>query len=278
MFLHLQEIADHRGSQKLSTTPCSPAPGRQLLILRDDIQSAPSGMFLSFDGILSSSNLLNPNPYEKHSSQSHTNGLLSPPIHENEGTGSPSGKQKKKWDLLKNIMPFTSHFGERSSGPSLQSTTPKSNGAPRTSSTTSPGPHIRPGGSSDAPKTQRDVHPRANHLTTYRSLSFRFSLEWTQQNGQSLQSDPPVSHPNLPPLAAAAFKPQNQSQETSPNATAPTQAKPHESDKYVGRALAEWNLLIAECENFFERRRAEGVPSYHLVETPTLSVDSFRRV
>ena len=48
--------------------------------------------------------------------------------------------------------------------------------------------------------------------------------------------------------------------------------------RYAGRALAEWAILVTECQNFFERRKAEGVPSYHLVETPTLGVDPFRKV
>ena len=47
--------------------------------------------------------------------------------------------------------------------------------------------------------------------------------------------------------------------------------------KYAGRALAEWALLIAECHNFFERRKQEGVPDNSMVETPTLCVESFRR-
>lgn len=46
---------------------------------------------------------------------------------------------------------------------------------------------------------------------------------------------------------------------------------------YVGRALAEWTLVVNECQNFFIRRRNEGVPTNKLVETPTLGVESFRR-
>jgi hypothetical protein len=46
--------------------------------------------------------------------------------------------------------------------------------------------------------------------------------------------------------------------------------------KYSGRALAEWALIVTECQNFFERRKGEGVPHNRLVETPTLGVESFR--
>jgi hypothetical protein len=47
--------------------------------------------------------------------------------------------------------------------------------------------------------------------------------------------------------------------------------------KYAGRALAEWALVVKECNNFVERRKAEGVPSLKLMEVPTLGVESFRK-
>lgn len=47
--------------------------------------------------------------------------------------------------------------------------------------------------------------------------------------------------------------------------------------KYAGRALAEWALVVSECDNFFTRRREEGVPSDKLVEVPTLCVENFRK-
>lgn len=50
-----------------------------------------------------------------------------------------------------------------------------------------------------------------------------------------------------------------------------------ETAKYSGRALAEWELVVWECQSFFERRRGEGVPSNGAVETPTLGVEAFRR-
>ena len=49
------------------------------------------------------------------------------------------------------------------------------------------------------------------------------------------------------------------------------------ASKYAGRALAEWAQVVSECDNFFERRRDEGVPCDSMVETPTLGVESFRK-
>ncbi|KAK4145455.1 uncharacterized protein C8A04DRAFT_10589 [Dichotomopilus funicola] len=42
---------------------------------------------------------------------------------------------------------------------------------------------------------------------------------------------------------------------------------------YAGRALAEWALVVSECNNFVDRRRDEGVLGLSDVEVPTLSVD-----
>lgn len=48
------------------------------------------------------------------------------------------------------------------------------------------------------------------------------------------------------------------------------------SAKYAGRALAEWAQVVGECQNFYQRRKDEGVPTNRLVETPMLGVESFR--
>lgn len=47
---------------------------------------------------------------------------------------------------------------------------------------------------------------------------------------------------------------------------------------YCGRALAEWSLVVFECNNFVDRRREEGVLGLSEVEVPTLGVEGFRKV
>jgi len=42
---------------------------------------------------------------------------------------------------------------------------------------------------------------------------------------------------------------------------------------YSGRALAEWSLVVSECNSFVERRRDEGVLGLDDVEVPALSVE-----
>lgn len=46
---------------------------------------------------------------------------------------------------------------------------------------------------------------------------------------------------------------------------------------YCGRALAEWSQVVAECNNFVERRRDEGVLGLSEVEVPFLSIEGFRK-
>ncbi|KAK4252267.1 hypothetical protein C7999DRAFT_36796 [Corynascus novoguineensis] len=42
---------------------------------------------------------------------------------------------------------------------------------------------------------------------------------------------------------------------------------------YAGRALAEWTMVVGECNSFVDRRRDEGVLGLSEVEVPTLSVE-----
>jgi hypothetical protein len=65
---------------------------------------------------------------------------------------------------------------------------------------------------------------------------------------------------------------------TTPGSTSHTRGQARlELTKYAGRALAEWALVVSECDNFFQRRRDEGVPCNQLVEVPTLCVEHFRK-
>ncbi|KAI1826436.1 DUF1765-domain-containing protein [Xylaria intraflava] len=48
--------------------------------------------------------------------------------------------------------------------------------------------------------------------------------------------------------------------------------------KYSGRALAEWSLVVSECNSFVDRRREEGVIGLQDVEVPVLGVEGFRKI
>ncbi|KAL2044027.1 hypothetical protein N7G274_003548 [Stereocaulon virgatum] len=112
----------------------------------------------------------------------------------------------------------------------------------------------------------------------FQILSFKFSLEWTDPANTPAGRERRLNPPKLPLpsqllLDRDAFSPSHQ--ENTPLKPEGAAVGP---SKYTGRALAEWSLLINECQNFFERRRAEGVPSHQMVETPTLGVEHFRKI
>lgn len=48
--------------------------------------------------------------------------------------------------------------------------------------------------------------------------------------------------------------------------------------KYGGRALAEWSLVVNECNSFVDRRRDEGVSGLKEVEVPCLGIEGLRRL
>ena len=47
---------------------------------------------------------------------------------------------------------------------------------------------------------------------------------------------------------------------------------------YAGRALAEWSVVVSECNNFIERRRDEGILGLSEVEVPQLGVEGLRKI
>lgn len=47
---------------------------------------------------------------------------------------------------------------------------------------------------------------------------------------------------------------------------------------YLGRALAEWSIVVHECNSFIDRRRDEGVCGLQDVEVPTLGIENLRRM
>jgi hypothetical protein len=47
--------------------------------------------------------------------------------------------------------------------------------------------------------------------------------------------------------------------------------------RYSGRALAEWSLVVGECNGFVDRRREEGVLGLKDVEVPLLGVEGIRK-
>lgn len=273
-YLSQKQAAETDGKLPPSTAPCHPAPSRRLLIIRNDSQSPTASLFLGFDGIVQSNGSQN-TAYKRHSS---IIGLARSNSTDFNVDAETSPNQKKRWSLLGKIMPFNAPdalgndiptsqkleqlriatASERSRRPALQH-------------------HHRSSSSSDsAPPTP-----------THRPFSFKFSLEWTpspqsynsaqhmSNNNNSLAPgrDRRLSPPRLPAPAHTWLVSQISG---TTDEIAPVKSTRPET-KYAGRALAEWALIVMECNNFIERRKAEGVPTLKLLEVPTLGVEGFRK-
>ncbi len=274
-FVYLQQQANQHGLVPPSTAPCSPAPCRCLLIIRDDVQPAPSGMFLPFEGILSSSSTKKVNPYEKHSSPDPF--AQNAPFSSTASSSPTSNLGKKRWGLLKSIMPFSSTAMESPAGPTTPTPQSQSDSHPRLSGR----PESRDGSSLvQAQSRQSNSNTQVNQYrppaATHRSLSFKYSLEWMDKENSAVGREMRLHPPKLPLPAQLSLG--SRSVDIVASEPRKTEGSDFESSKYAGRALAEWAVLIMECQRFFERRKAEGVPTYQLVETPTLGVDPFRKM
>jgi len=287
-FLFIRDDAERKRALPPSTAPSLPAPGRRLLIIRTDTQIAPAGSFLTFNGTIPSSPAMPMEPVQSNARRPSTVSQASaddfqplprPPTESETDAeretglrsflrGIMGGSTKKKSQSRSTSRPSSQKGSPTPTPPSglVRSATDDPNVPQRRESTTTPPPRATP----NPPQEQ-----------THRTFCFKFSLEFSQRPIW------PPNHPHAPPSNLRLFAPrlpmpaQQYLQARAPGIPAMRPQEPRGAHKaragYVGRALAEWALVVGECQGFFERRRGEGVPSDRLVETPTLGVEVFRR-
>lgn len=150
------------------------------------------------------------------------------------------------------------------------------------------------------------AHHRSNSSTDYsssapsspsfRAFSFKFSLEWnvmpqthpsfhqklssgtrarsTENGGYGWERR--LSPPRLPAPAHSWLVSQVPGTANEVLAREP-RIDGFAQTKYAGRALAEWALVVMECNNFVQRRMSEGVPSWKHVEVPVMGVDGLKK-
>jgi hypothetical protein len=311
-YLSTQSKAAKERKPPLSSAPCTPAPGRRILIIRcDNQQPSPTNLFTSFDRVTTPPSTLNNGGYRSH-------GVLTV-----DPSGFPPESQsapKRRWNMLKSMFTATNN-------PKPGEVTPP--GSSDESETTNPVDNFM--GDSITPSTSSSSQDSGNQAASdgdsshelqnpHQPYIFKFSLEWHQWSGPSKNRR--LYAPGLPNstfihvqrLRTAALsgpatddepptddcidelKGDQRDTDTSTASTSNSYATNKTSvdeaeafdtsklrnerlvaSKYAGRALAEWSQVVSECDNFYERRRDEGVPSDDLVEIPTLSVDSFRK-
>lgn len=272
----LSKRAHKQSTMPPTIVPSLPAPGRRLLILRNESQ-VPAPHLLTLEG-------LNTSPFNLMVNGKRNSLPFSARTNEAD-RGRPEASRpdpltggKKFWSLFRMVRARGSPddvmipLKERENG--------RVAGLRRIVSKDTMMKEPAP---SRPPSSQRDGHEppgvasRRNDSTDIRSL-FRFSLEWVDK-GPNVAQGRRLYPPKLP-LPAQTFL-----REAAPESLEPSldelplqeNPKPMAGEKYVGRALSEWALVVNECQNFFDRRKSEGVSSDTLVETPTLGVDWFRK-
>jgi hypothetical protein len=277
-YLFLRQAAKTSRTLAPSTTPCHPAPGRRLLIIRNDDHSPSSSLFFGFDGLL---------PSPSGTTQRHT--MAAAPKSGAAENSVPSltmdasaSAPKRRWSIMGKMLPSVAAMSENS-GFQTKSTSPTKTLEEARRETALA---RRKQGHMKSASTDSETPPSTS---THRAYTFRFSLEWTQHfdRPQHPANGDPNSAPRerqllAPRLPVAAHHWLNSQvpdigREVQPRRPTEGGIDQITQSKYAGRALAEWALIVGECNNFADRRQAEGVPGLKWVEIPTLGVEGFRR-
>ena len=117
-----------------------------------------------------------------------------------------------------------------------------------------------------------------NNNASHRNFSFKFSLDYHP----NVKAPGPIRlfPPRLPkPAQEFFFQGRCAKANGALHMQPPIEPKgqSRERARYTGRALAEWMMVVGECQSFFERRKTEGILENRLVETPMLGVEVFKR-
>lgn len=294
--------AEERGVLPPSTTPSNPAPGRRILIIRTDAGMTPLNSFLSFDGIVPNPDRspLNNSPQKprvpNHSPSSSITDTSSLNDSKKSSAGLLGAGLNKILGFYKAPVRSPNRSPTRSPTPpvtvSNRTSLPdqftidaisKSMGAlPSSTFGTSTPPHRTLSTSSSSSFHGGPIMP----ATPHRNYSFKFSLEYLcNRPGSAHFTDIKLSPPRLPAPAHAHLQNtflQNHAETANlfGRHVEPEEPKGEaaiSSSRYAGRALAEWMIVVVECQNFFERRKAEGCPSNRAVECPSLGVETFAK-
>lgn len=262
----LKSQADKGLLPRPSTAPCPPAPGRKLSIVRSD--NPTSHKMFSLEALLPSAMRSTDNIRSKSFS----------------GPSSPteSAKVKDTSDTM-SIRSVDSTM----STISTYSTVSVNSGIRRRWSGFFKG--ILGGSSSENVKTETILSPRVPPpkmlqtgsqrpaiFSSGRRIHYKFFLEQADRTTH-IGRPRPITAPRLPSLTQEHLQlvAEDDVEEEVIVYKAPPVLPTY--TKYASRALAEWTLVVDECDNFMERRKMEGQHDPRGIDIPTLSIDSLRR-
>jgi hypothetical protein len=282
-YLWLREDAVQRRVVLPATNPCNPAPSRRLLIIRTDTPTnVGGGSFISFDGFVPPNPSSQMSAAKRFSENDAMMELESRPesSHSMDENGSPP---KGIRSIIRNMM--TSRNRPRSpvrTGSELQI----SAAADAINDAQHNALNRSPSGRRNTNATTLSVAETALAARTasstngangaHRNFSFKFSLDFhpnVKAPGQIR-----LFPPRLPKPAQEFLQSRCEKANTAQHKQAvEPKDRSRERARYTGRALAEWMMVVGECQSFFERRKSEGIPENRFVETPTLGVEVFKR-
>ncbi|CCU75445.1 hypothetical protein BGHDH14_bgh05178 [Blumeria hordei DH14] len=234
-YLYMKEKSEENNTLSPSTAPCYPAPGRRLLIIRNDNQSAATPLFLGFDdlfaqgscrkssstsGLKRNSSTLSSSTSDAHLRIPSKSNISDPKTAENSTT-TPF---KKRWfEISKNISRF---FPSRAGTP--PASVSENPTVFRSFSVRSSSFHVIEGTSNTTTETSNGEKPESSTIALqddtflqrdfkdrdtpdsipamHRAFSFKFSLEWAAQidpnigenensNGNSAPNGTPAVNP-----------------------------------------------------------------------------------
>lgn len=251
-------------------TPNPPAPGRRLLIIRTD-----SLIHAGLEEVAQSPNIGSRARSNSWMDKRGHGGLPDSLDSKSEENPEPDNARAPRWSLLRSVVSPNNRSKSQSPKPE-----PRDGDSRSSSGRSSPVKQDAPPRSADLKPPVRHVRQRSGSMPAaprHRLYSFKFSLEYVDRRFQSPSSM--VLAPPVLPAPAQSHLANKYNIAAMFNDIRPTRPQPAAMGvlSYTGRALAEWTNVVNECQNFFERRIREGVPSSKLVETPTLGVETFRR-
>lgn len=260
-YLWLRDQAENKRALPPSTQACNPAPGRRFLIIRNDNPVVTNAQpFLSFDGVVQSPSSRR---LSATTSTSPDRPLSSASTDSQDFPDETA--TKGRWNILRSFIGGAPKQLTKSRSPDPPRKDKENMKVPDTKASVPETNATAKNGTAETPSPSPPTH---------RSYSFRFSLEWVDKRFGTYQNMR-LNPPRLP-LPAQVLLQTKGLNITAVHSCQPTGAAVT-SSRYAGRALAEWTFISHECQNFFDRRKNEGVPANKQVETPTLAVEAFRR-
>jgi len=251
-------ISGYDGQQPVNLVfPCLPVPGRRYLIVKTETPPNSTLLLSAFDDSLPSSPV---GATSREKALIWTSpGTLATQVEE---AGQESGSSLR--GLFRGIMGSTRKHLDP--------------GTTTRTQVESPDLDIPIGDQSSAEKWTQldDPSIKSHHLNEMPIQCFKFSLEHIGKAGSNKRGfNLRFLAPRLP-VAAQKWL------DLSPQPIQTGQIRQIRGErgiyrKYACCALAEWMLVVTECQNFIDRRKHDGVLYDEQVETPSLQVEPFKK-